>query len=374
MYIFFTGNESKISGIPFLLDSDLRPITAPNQWFRKLAINGATASPNTWRTYGYALFDFFNYLETVDVNWTELTNDILYDYREIQAANHSNHTKKYLNKRTIHSRIIAVGLFYKFAHENNYIKQNNLIYKTLPYRIPRDSDMYAHLNRTFERTIPAVAFERLPKSKIKWCKYEDVIKWTNSISVWRNKIIAKLMFQTGLRRAEVTMLKISQLPEVEQIDLNFHEVKFLIVGKGNKRREVFISTRLFLEIRDYVLIERKTLLRKKKKSHSFLFVTSAGEPLKPNSLNQIFESISGKIGIKITPHKLRHSFAVHFLNHLNKIGHSQPLKTLQNRLGHSNISTTLIYTHISDEDMAQESIANAMFFEMLMEDSDEKIQ
>jgi site-specific recombinase XerD len=63
---------------------------------------------------------------------------------------------------------------------------------------------------------------------------------------------------------------------------------------------------------------------------------------------------------------LRHSFAVYFLNHLKKLGHSQPLKALQTRLGHSNISSTLIYTHISGDDVAEESMANAMLFEMLM--------
>lgn len=107
--------------------------------------------------------------------------------------------------------------------------------------------------------------------------------------------------------------------------------------------------------------------------HDFLFVTANGNPIKPNTLNQIFRVVSEKADIKITPHMLRHSFAVYFLNNLKKLGHSQPLKTLQSRLGHSNISTTLIYTHISDDDIAEESMANAMLFEILLEgDSDEE--
>jgi integrase/recombinase XerD len=366
MYLFFTGTESRISGIPFLLDNDLCPLSVPNHWLRKLASNGSTSSYNTWRTYAYALFDFFNYLEFVNVHWTEINDDILYEYRNIQDINPSKHTKKYLKRKTINSRLIAIGKFYKFAHENKYIEKNNVVYKTLRYRIPRNLDMYAHLDRTFERTVPAVAFERLSKSEPKWRTQENVVKWINSIQDWRNKLIAKLMFQTGMRRAEVTMLKVSQLPDVKNIDLNFHEVKFLIIGKGHKTRYVFISTRLFLEIKDYINIERKALLRKNRKTHDSLFVTLTGEPLKPNTINQIFRMVSVKAGIKITPHMLRHSFAVYFLNHLKKLGHSQPLKALQTRLGHSNISSTLIYTHISDDDVAEESMANAMLFEMLM--------
>lgn len=372
MYLLFTGNESKISGIPFLLDSELCPVTAPNHWLRKLATNGATSSRNTWRTYGYALFDFFNYLESINIHWTNINDDILYDYRNIQDTSPSDHTKKYLKRKTINSRLLSIGQFYKFAYENKYVEKNNIVYKTLRYRIPRDLDMYTHLNRTFERTIPAVAFERLPKSEIKWCKHEKVIRWINSIDVWRNKIIAKLMYQTGMRRAEVALLKTSQLPNAGEIDLSLQEVKFSIIGKGRKTRNVFISTRLFFELDSYINIERKTLLKRNKMSHEFLFVTSKGTPLKPGTLNQIFSKVSERIGIKISPHMLRHSFAVYLLNCLNKIGHSQPLKVVQNRLGHSNINTTLIYTHISDDDIAEESIANAMLFEMLLNTEDEK--
>lgn len=365
MYLLKTGIESKTAGIPFLLDNDFHPYTAVNHWLRRVSNNGSTSSPNTWRSYAYALFDFFSYLEFTKVNWKEINDDTLYDYRNIQDNSPSNHTKKYLKRKTINYRLLAIGQFYKFAYDNNYITKNRLVYKTIRYRIPRDLDMYAHLNRTFERTIPAVAFERLPKSEIKWRKHEDVTKWINSVHSWRNKLIIKLMYQTGMRRAELTSLKITQLPKIEDIDLNYHEVKFSIIGKGNKSRYIFISTRLFLEINDYINIERKSLLKKKKLAHNFLFVTQSATPLKPGTLNPIFEGISKKVNIKLTPHMLRHSFAVYFLNYLKKIGHSQSLKVLQSRLGHSNINTTLIYTHLSDEDIAEESIANAMFFEML---------
>lgn len=366
LYLFFSSIESKVPGTPFLLDKELYPITAVNHWLRKLVMNGATSSPNTWRTYAYAIFDFFSYLEANNYCWTDVDDLLLYEYREIQDNSKSPHTKERLNRKTINSRLLIIGGFYRFAYDSKYIEQNKLVYKTLRYRVPRNVDMYAHLNRTFERTIPAVAFERLPRSRVKWRTSEQVNKWINSISAWRDKIIAKLMFHAGMRRSEVTGLRLSQLPDISDVDTNFHEVKFRIVGKGNKKRDVVISIRLFLEICDYIRIDRKKFVRGSKNNHEYLFVTSRGNPIKPNTLNQIFNAVSVKTGISITPHMLRHSFAVFFLNHLKNIGHSQPLKSLQARLGHSNISTTLIYTHISDSDLAEESEANALFFDKLL--------
>jgi hypothetical protein len=64
MRIFFTGAEARKSGVPFLLDASMQPITAANAWLQELAQDGATSSPCSWKTYAYHLFDYFSYPDT----------------------------------------------------------------------------------------------------------------------------------------------------------------------------------------------------------------------------------------------------------------------------------------------------------------------
>jgi integrase/recombinase XerD len=193
------------------------------------------------------------------------------------------------------------------------------------------------------------------------------MKWLNSIEVWQDKLIGKLLYQTGMRREEAASLTVSQLPERGSADPSKLETSFEIIGKGRIKREVFLSTRTFIELHDYIATKRALCVRKTKSRHDIIFVNRTGEPLPPATINFIFKRASKRCGIKITPHMLRHSFAVAALQHWKSIGHSQPEKLLQYRLGHANITTTRIYTHMTDEMKAEEAHANASLIELLLE-------
>jgi hypothetical protein len=104
MHIFFTGAEARKSGIPFLLDALMQPITAANAWLQELAQDGATSSPCSWKTYAYHLFDYFSYLEAHHLDWRQVDNETVHQYRDVQDQNRSGHTKDHLNRRTINAR------------------------------------------------------------------------------------------------------------------------------------------------------------------------------------------------------------------------------------------------------------------------------
>lgn len=363
VYLYLTGLEAKKSNVPFLLNSQMLPITAANAWLRRIAGDGATVSPHTHRTYAYALFDFLSYLASRGVDWREINNDTLIQYRDVQDENLSPHTKRLLNRRTINARIVVVERFYTFACASGFINKNPITYKSIKSLRPVDSDMLAHLGREWSGEVPAILYEKLPGAKLKWLPEDKINDWLNSIESWRDKLIAKLLFHTGMRREECVTLTLADLPSRNSIGTLTPEVSFEITGKGRKNRRIYLTPRDFLDVHDYIKIIRNPLVCKLRSKHNFIFVNRDGSPIRPTYVNQIFKHISVKCGINITPHMMRHSFAVVALQCWKELGLSEPEKLLQARLGHANVATTQIYTHITDERLAEEAHANAALIE-----------
>ena len=142
------------------------------------------------------------------------------------------------------------------------------------------------------------------------------------------------MYSSGLRVSELLNL------EVNNIDFNMNLVR--VFGKGSKERIVPIDDIATKYLSEYINIYRNTLL--KNKESDILFLNSRGDKLTRQGFFKILKTIAREKGIKkeLSPHTLRHSFATHLLNH------GADLRSIQTMLGHENIETTQIYTHVSD--------------------------
>ena len=152
----------------------------------------------------------------------------------------------------------------------------------------------------------------------------------------RNKTMIKLMLDIGLRLSETINLKWSQ------IDLQTGEVK-VIQGKGNKDRVVWAGERLLEMLRRW---------RRRQKEEiglvEYVFTTTKGDQLQPANVRNMVYNYAEKAGIEgksVSPHTLRHTFATDFYRQ------TKNLRMVQKALGHSDISTTQIYTHIVDDEM-----------------------
>jgi integrase/recombinase XerD len=366
VHLYKTGKEAAQVGVPFLLDGIMVPLTVPNAWLREGAGDGGKCSPHTLRTYAYALYDFLSYLAEKKIDWREVTNDHLVQYRDIQDQNPSSHTKKALNRATINARICRVDAFYTFAVEEGFLEKYPFKRKKVRSYLPADRDFLGHLGNSREIEVPSAVFERLSGPEIKWCPFSVVTAWINSMTDWRDKLIGKITYRTGMRREEVANWKVSELPGRASADPSGLEVTCEIRGKGGKKREVVLARRDFLELHDYIRIERARLMRKTRAKHDFIFVGRRGQRLQPSYLNRIFKKVSDKRGIHITPHMLRHSFAVFALQHYKEIGVRHPEKLLQKRLGHKRLSTTEIYMHLTDEALVEEARGNASLIEKFL--------
>jgi integrase/recombinase XerD len=154
---------------------------------------------------------------------------------------------------------------------------------------------------------------------------------TRTDSGLRDRAMLELMYASGLRVSEVTALKIA--------DVNLEAGLLVCFGKGSKQRRVPLGRSALGWLEKY-LNKRLSI---ENIEESTLFVSSLGRPLSRNGILEIVKKYAKKVGLEdVSPHTLRHSFATHLLQH------GADSRSVQAMLGHSDISTTQIYTHVTD--------------------------
>ncbi|HOZ35709.1 MAG TPA: tyrosine-type recombinase/integrase [archaeon] len=242
-------------------------------------------------------------IETYLIYLNKFSEFIKKDLKEVNSDDIVNFlsylkTKKNSGSATMNLVLSAIKHFY-----NEFLKQNILIDIKLPKKAKK---------------IPIV----LTPKEIK-----DLVENTSNN---RNKLIIEFMFSTGVRVSECVNMKIS--------DLNFEEFTGnVIAGKGNKDRIIILSKNWVAEYKKY-LEERE-----KKVKSEYLFCSDSGKPLSVDTIQKFLKISANKAGItkKISPHKLRHSFATSLLeNDVN-------IRYIQQLLGHANLNTTQIYTKVN---------------------------
>jgi len=151
----------------------------------------------------------------------------------------------------------------------------------------------------------------------------------------RDKAILETLYATGMRVSEAVNLKLANI----NLDIGF----LRCIGKGNKERVIPMGKKAIISLKRYLAVSRPHLL--KKKESEFLFLNRFGKKISRQSLWKLIKKYAKAARIKkpIRPHILRHSFATHLLER------GADLRSVQEMLGHSDISTTQIYTHINKE-------------------------
>ena len=257
-------------------------------------------SNNTIDSYKRDLEDFYKF-----------TNKSYKFITKEDFINYIGYLNNKISPRSINRHIVSIKNYFKFLEKNNSIKSNPL-----------------------EEITGLKTSKKLPKV----LSEDDVnnlldIELNDAFS-YRNKAMLELMYSSGLRVSELLNL------EVNNIDFNMNLVR--VFGKGSKERIVPIDDIATKYLDEYINVYRNTLL--KNKESDILFLNSRGDKLTRQGFFKILKTIAREKGIKkeLSPHTLRHSFATHLLNH------GADLRSIQTMLGHENIETTQIYTHVSD--------------------------
>lgn len=182
------------------------------------------------------------------------------------------------------------------------------------------------LNKDFEKITMPKKDRKLPEVLSK----EEVRRLIDFADVEKSRLIVSLLYSSGLRVSEIVNLKVN--------DLDFREnTGWVRRGKGAKDRLFILSADLAADIKNYL----------EKKGGNYKYVFSREKPLTTRNIQKIIQGMRVRAGInkKVTPHTLRHSFATHLLEGGNDI------RIIQAMLGHSSLSTTQVYTHISSEQL-----------------------
>lgn len=223
----------------------------------------------------------------------------------------------------------------------NYLYEKNYNSKSICNHISSLRSFFKYLkNEDIIKNNPMILIEnpKLEKKLPKYLYYEDLEKILNisdtktDIGI-RDALILELLYVTGIRVSELVNIKL------QDIDLSNHKIK--ITGKGNKQRIVMYGKRCQELLDNYLKIREKLL----KDSNEYLILGVKGKKINDRVIRDIINDLSKKAGLqlKISPHTFRHTFATHMLNE------GADLRSVQELLGHENLSTTTIYTHVTNE-------------------------
>ncbi len=261
-------------------------------------------SDNTYKSYNYDLTNFSSYLKNINITLpNEVSEEVIVKYlKTIQKD----------SPKTVSRKITSIRNYFNYLLKTKVISESPCIYIENP-KIPK--------------TLPNVLTK------------EEVDKLLN-INLndkydYRNKAMLELLYATGLRISELINLKVN--------DVDFFNNVVICFGKGKKERIVPVDDNTLKHIKNY--LEYRNSFFKGNKYSDYLFLNNVGGKISRQGFMKNLRQILLKLGNNknITPHMLRHSFATHMLNN------GADLRSIQLLLGHSDISTTKIYTHISNQ-------------------------
>ena len=262
---------------------------------------------NTRISYKNDILQFLVFLEKNKKKINEITSIDIEKFT-------SKFTTQGLEKSTISRKMSALSHFFIFLLEENMIKRNPINELDLPKQIKK-----------LPKILSVDQVEKLIKSS-----RED-----QSINGIRLNTMIEILYATGIRVSELVEMKLSA---------TYAEKNFLLVqGKGNKERLVPISENTEDKIKDYLKIRNKFLNNDSESKWLFPSKQSSKGHITRQRFNQLLQTLCERVNlnnIRISPHKLRHAFATHLL------ANGVDLRSLQQMLGHADISTTQIYTHV----------------------------
>ncbi|HJV50643.1 MAG TPA: tyrosine-type recombinase/integrase [Noviherbaspirillum sp.] len=361
MRLFFTDNEFVWKGvarpnIPFLCDSEMELVSAPNEYLRYVAaVRGRTRSEKTWATYGHHLYEFFAFLEANDLGWDKVDQTHIAAWRDAMLERSCERT-------TVNQRLRCVHAFYQWVTREGRI--HAVPFATEDIWVAKPRGFLAHVDASGGRFDANELTVQTHKPLPKFLHMDKAIHFIEALSPHSLKLMAYLALLTGMRRFEIVGLDYRVVPNPAGHDpgkqLRMVLDPMLTPTKGDKERFVMLPYDLSVALWDYFSgIDYKHGLDWNKRNALFkrshgkestrFFLSSYGEELSERYLNNAFADASKATGIKCNPHKLRHTFGTYELLRMSKkVGQSQALLWVRNRMGHSSITTTEQYIHAAD--------------------------
>lgn len=265
---------------------------------------GRGASPHTIRNYTGDLKDFFGFLNGKSLG--EVDPLVIRGFlAHLKSRGHS--------KATLSRKLAALRSFFKYLARENHLRSNPVLGISSPKR---------------EKKLPLFLDLSEVTSLIEAPSAET---WEGK----RDRSILETLYSSGVR--------VSELVGLNRGDVDLLSNLLKIRGKGKKERIVPIGEKALRALRDYLEAIPQSLNKKNDGSQGSLFLNRSGNRLTDRSVRRLIVKYSRRVALKsgISPHTLRHTFATHLLDR------GADLRSVQELLGHANLSTTQIYTHVT---------------------------
>ncbi|MCX6900179.1 MAG: site-specific tyrosine recombinase XerD [Verrucomicrobia bacterium] len=262
---------------------------------------------NTQDTYRRMLTQFAGYLQGRNVQrWGEVTSQHITEYLLYQR-------KREMALNSILLELAAIRVFFRFLYANRFVPSNVAELIDRPRK-----------------------FKSLPKS-LSMADVDKLLQLPTGDDprAVRDQAILEVMYASGLRASELATLKLE--------NINFESGFLRVIGKGNKERIVPIGRQALERLKLYLDRMRPKLVRPH--TPSALFLSNRGRQLSRVTLWKMVSGCAKRAGVAkhVSPHMLRHSFATHLLEN------GADLRVIQEMLGHADISTTQVYTHVDSQ-------------------------
>jgi len=257
--------------------------------------------------------EFFDFMEREVIKGiSEVT------YSDVRLFLTELHTKNY-SSRSIARKVSSLRSFYKFLVREKIVSENPFSLTTLPKK---------------EQKIPKFLYPQELE-----CLF--LVNDLNTAIGQRNQALIELLYATGIRVSECCQIQINHI--------DFTLSTILVHGKGNKQRYVPFGSYASEALQRYICDGREELLKRVKNTSKYLFLNFRGNPLTPRGVRNILDDMVEKAALtqKISPHVLRHTFATHMLNE------GADMRVVQELLGHSHLSSTQVYTHVTKDRLRQ---------------------
>lgn len=266
-------------------------------------------SPNSIYSYTYDLKKFSDFLSRNNKDMLSATNEDVQQFLKFEK------TKKHNSSRTLARSLAAIRQFYNFVSDTFGAMEN-----------PTSTIITPHIEKTLPDYLTVTEMETFFGSISENEPFE-----------LRDKAIFELLYSCGLRISEAVELRLGDV----DFDNDFIKVK----GKGDKERLVPLGSEAKRLLRKYLKESRPSILGER--TSDYAFISKKGSMLNRKSVWRLLKGYVDKTEIRknITPHTLRHSFATHLVEN------GADLRSVQELLGHVDISTTQVYTHLARKEL-----------------------
>jgi len=289
----------------------VKEVAAINK-FKKFLQLEKGLSQNSIYSYTYDLKKFSEFLESNKKDILHATQEDVQQFLKYEKTSKNNST------RTLARSLAAIRQFYNFISDS----------KELQIKNPTEKIETPHVEKNLPDFLTVKELDKLFNSISEIDSYE-----------LRDKTIFELLYSSGLRISEAISLHLSDV----DIENSFVQV----MGKGGKERLVPIGKEAVRLLKRYIIESRPAIIGSRE--CEYLFVSKKGSQLNRKSVWRLLKNYVSRTEIKknITPHTLRHSFATHLIEN------GADLRSVQELLGHMDISTTQVYTHMAKKKLEQ---------------------